>query len=299
MLEITSMSILAGEDGCFRNPAGIAYEKETGIFYVADMQNHRICAIKNGGLNALCNKIDEGLRLERPLALALSRHYGIITADAGHNKLFYKNTEDVCWKEVKVNVLYINGGSSALQLPAGVTADESGNIYTIDFFNNMIVRIDKDGNAFSIAGNGTPGIKDGPCISSQINKTFGLFYFDRKVYFADEGNNAVRYVDLDMQKVFTLQPSNELENGIYAPNAVALCPEGNIYICEKRRILYMDGVSRKTTIILDKNIWNEAAERFNIPGRICHVGSLTVLAKGDIYWADTIKGLVYHVRLAL
>jgi sugar lactone lactonase YvrE len=95
-----------------------------------------------------------------------------------------------------------DGGPAAnaqLNLPEGVTADASGNLFIADYFNQRVRRVDHATAIIStVAGNGTAGFSGdgGPATGAEINgpvaaamDSFG------NLYVADNGNQRVRRVD--------------------------------------------------------------------------------------------------------
>lgn len=293
MINIEAIEIVAGEDGFFNYPSGICYDHEQDIFYIADMHNHRICwlDIRNKKRGVLSNTIvglGSASHLDRPLSVAASKGGNIYTADAGHNCIFVKKRGETDWTSAvnqSLEKISICLNEPALNLPGGVTVDNQGNIYTNDFHNNMIRRIDINGNISTLVGDAIHNRK------VSINKPYGIFFRDDKVYFTDTGNNLIRYINLKTEKVSTIG----MDKNITSPIAVTVDPQDNIYICEQRCIHYYDNESAELFLILDKKIWKKVSKRFGLRERICHVGCIAVPKKGEIYWIDTIKGLVYRV----
>jgi len=303
MMKIISIRTINVQNQSLNYPSGIYFDKIKDAFYIADMHNHRICLLdrQSGIVSILPSHISNGRVLKLPLALSKSDLYGCIVADAGNNDIYYNLDGKQAW--ISMVDMYrknhgINNDDKALDLPAGVTADLEGNVYVNDFLNNRISRIDPQFNISVLTGGNGAGMIDGPCSRAKINRPFGLFCSGRRLYFADEGNSAIRYIDLELMEVFTVKIRKDSKHKISKPVALTLGPEGNIFVCEKRRLLCINGKTGHLDLILDSKIWSELKNDFMLNQRICHIGSAVAPEKGCIYWMDTITGLLYEVKVS-
>ncbi len=286
MKKIEFVEIIAGEDGFFNYPSGICYDLKQDVFYIADMHNHRICWLhrtsrEKGELPNAITGFDGGSQLKRPLAVSLSGKGDLYVADAENNGIFCKKMDSDDWNPVVRS--YRDESEPLLNLPGGVTVDYQENVYTNDFLNNRIRGIDKAGRVFTLAGH------DG-----MISQPYGVFHKQDKIYFTDTGNGCIRYFDLYTRQTLTLQPQKSVKAKM-APIAVTVDDEGNVYICEQRAMLYYDIGTRELLSVLDRDIWRGLSQKFSLKDKICHIGSVVVPEKGEIYWTDTIKGLIYRM----
>jgi sugar lactone lactonase YvrE len=283
MVEIISIKRIAGGDAIFNYPSGIRWHHESNVFYIADMYNHRICWLKEDGSTGVLPNVvvddDSCLSLGRPLAVWVIDQGTLFTADAEHNKIFCKTPHENAWKPI-----VIDSGFS-FDLPGGVAVDESGNVYTNDFMNNRLVQITPEGKATVLLGG-----------EENINKSYGIFYQDNRLYYADTGNTRICYIDFKDGRVHILNPQIETK-GLNSPSAITLDEEGNIYICESRSMYFYDAKVNALSLIVDRDIWKEQMQKHQIEDRICHMGAVTVKRKGEIYWVDTIKNCVYQMVL--
>lgn len=305
MINIEFVEILAGQDGFFNYPSGICHDAREGIFYIADMHNHRVCWLscqnrRKGVLPNAVNGVEGDKRLDRPLAVSVSDNGNLYAADAGNNCVYRKSKNKNEWDTVIK--AYKDASPPEMNLPGGVTVDREENIYISDFLNNRICSVDNSGVASVFEE-----------LSQGIHKPYGIFHRLEKIYITDTGNSAIRYYDLVQKKVFTLQlRRNDDEYSVvtvgeqncedkskekgFEPIALTADQEGNLYICEKRSILYLDMETKKLEPLLSKDIWEKVSKKFHINERICHIGSIVVPEKGNLYWVDTIKGLLYHIN---
>ena len=283
MVESVSVKRLSGENGFFNYPSGIRLHHESNVFYIADMQNHRVCWLKEDGSTGVLSSVISGddtcSSLGRPLAVWVTGQGTLFVADAKHNKIFCKTQQDDFWKPIKIELDF------CFNLPGGVTADESGNVYTNDFLNNRLVQITPEGKVTVLLEG-----------EENINKPYGIFYQRNRLYYTDTGNARICYINLEDGQVHILNPQIETK-GLNSPSAITLDEKGNIYICEQRSMYFLDVKKNTLSLIVDRDIWKEQMNKFKIKDRICHIGAATIKRKGEIYWVDTIKGCVYQMIL--
>ncbi len=275
--------MIAGGDGFFNYPSGIRLHHQSNVFYIADMQNHKICWLKeDGNAGALSNVVagdDSCSSLGRPLAIWVTDQGTLFTADAEHNKIYCKTQQEDVWRPIRIDPEF------SLNLPGGVTADESGNIYANDFLNNRLVQITSEGKITVLLEG-----------EENISKPYGIFYQGNRLYYTDTGNGRICFIDLEDKQIYILNPQVETKD-LKSPIAITLDEEGNIYVCEQRSMYFLDTKKNSLTLIIDKDIWKEQMHKYLIKDRICHMGAATAKRKGEIYWIDTIKGCVYQMIL--
>lgn len=98
--------------------------------------------------------------------------------------------------------------------PAGTLAfDKDGNLYVADTLNHAIRKISADRKTITtVAGDGTPGFKDGPGEGSQLNNPRDLEVGpDGNLYIADELNHRVRMLDLAAGTISTIAGTGDAE----------------------------------------------------------------------------------------
>ncbi len=143
-----------------------------GNLYIADTDNHSI------------RKVDAG---------------GTITTVAGTGRQGYSGDEEAAT-------------SANLNLPAGVAADDNGDIFISDTGNNRIRQVTPDGIIHTIAGTGAAsyGGDGGAALNAQIyGPTAILLDGAGELFFADTNNNRVRLL---------------IPNGVIQPPPVVLPP---------------------------------------------------------------------------
>lgn len=130
--------------------------------------------------------------------------------------------------------------------PYGVELDDQGNLYIVDRLNYCIRRVDTAGKISTLAGTGKSGYSGdgGPAAQAQLKEPNGIALDRRgKLYIADVQGQRIRVVDLAAGTIATFCGNGEKkhtgDDGPYGEaclqgsRAVAVGPDGSVYICER------------------------------------------------------------------
>ncbi len=145
---------------------------------------------------------------------------------------------------------YSGDGGSALQatlkVPAGLLADDKGNVYIADRDNHVVRRVDPKGIITTIAGNGTAGFSGdgGPAVKASFNYPSGLALDSKgNLYISDRSNNRIRVVN-PKGIVSTYAGNGEegyggdsgpaLKARIDRPFGLAIDKKDNLFIADRR-----------------------------------------------------------------
>ena len=192
-------------------------------------------------------------RLDSPFDVALD----------SEGNLYFSDTFNHCIRRVDVKTKQITtvAGSgkkghsgnmgpatrSLLNEPYGVTVDSSGTLYFVDRLNYCVHQVDgTTGIITRIAGNGTSGFSGdgGPGAKAQLREPNGLA-LDHKghLYIADVSDQRIRVLDLKTGIIDTFCGNGRKEQtgdggpyqeaSLMGPRAVAVGPNGHVYICER------------------------------------------------------------------
>jgi len=164
-------------------------------------------------------------------ALAVDHHGNLYIADSTHHIIVEAKFDD----DGKVKSWQIIGGKfdkpgfvndedgedARFNKPSGICVDEAGNIYVGDAGNNVVRKIDDDGEVTTYAGDkdGQPGFKDDHLWSNaRFNGPTALAYNEKTktLYVIDYNNRTIREID-DDRDVSTLAGTAGTANPLTDP----------------------------------------------------------------------------------
>ncbi|MBI5191148.1 MAG: hypothetical protein HZA22_10815 [Nitrospirae bacterium] len=263
-----SLRLVEAAKTSLNNPHGIAFDN-AGNMYIADTDNN------------LIRKVDkEGF---------------ITTLEAPHYQ---------AEKEARGESQYL---STVLYNPEDIAVDSSGNIYIADSLNNMISKIDANGNYTPIAGLNyfvSPSKYSGdggPALYAELNSPEGVVVDSQgNIYIGDGGNSRVRKIDLNGIISTVAGDGSKGSSGDGGPATlaaigwvkdIALDSGGNLYIACGDNIRKVDKAGIISTILYS--------------GTIDHlwISDIDVDSSGNIYLADfgnhCVRVLTRHDILTL
>ena len=132
-----------------------------------------------------------------------------------------------------------------LNYPYGSAFDAAGNLYIVDTFNSLILKINASGIITTIAGNGTNGYSGdgGQATDAVLNHPDGVAVdMTGNLYVADENNDCIRKINTlgiittiagDGTYGYSGDGGQATLAKLYAPSAVVLDGSKNIYIVDK------------------------------------------------------------------
>lgn len=90
-----------------------------------------------------------------------------------------------------------NGIAAEFYEPWGLCADSVGNVYVADTRNNLIRKIDLNGNVTTVAGTGNFGSSNGPALASTFGNPTGIEIDESSgsIYIADHLTHIIRKID--------------------------------------------------------------------------------------------------------
>lgn len=190
--------------------------------------------------------------------------------------------------------------------PTGVSADDAGNVYIADAFNNVIRKINTTGIITTVAGNNTIGYTGdgGPATAAQFEDPNDVTVDNSgNLYIPDAHNNVVRKVSA--AGIITTIAGNGYNAGtgnggysgdggpataaeLYYPEHVALDKAGNLYISE----LYNHTIRKVNTSGIISTIAGTGVNGYSGDGsaatsaKLDHPYSVAIDTTGNIYIAD-------------
>lgn len=198
-----------------------------------------------------------------------------------------------------------NGTTAEFFEPWGLCADSVGNVYVADTRNNLIRKIDTNGNVTTIAGTGNFGASNGPALASTFGNPTGIEIDESSgiIYVADHLTHIIRKID-PAGNVSTIAGTAFLTgtaNGQGAaarfnrPYGLELDNNGDIIVADEwnhliRRVTPTGFV---TTIAGNGTVGNQdgtgAGASFNYPWDVA------VDANGDMFIADGFNNIIRRI----
>jgi DNA-binding beta-propeller fold protein YncE len=137
-------------------------------------------------------------RFHNPFGVAVDRVGNVYVADAGDSNRIRK----IAAEGAAVTTLAGGaegfadgaGGAAAFNTPSALAVDAKGNLYVADTSNHRIRKVTPEGVVSTLAGDGTPGGRDGAAHAAQFNAPVGVAVDARgeRVYVADTYNDRIR-----------------------------------------------------------------------------------------------------------
>ena len=198
--------------------------------------------------------------------------------------------------------------SAKINSPRGVTVDSKGNLYISDTGNNLVRKVDTNGNISTFAGHigGTNPLDGGPATNASLNFPYQLAVdASDNLYIADYGNHSIRKVDVATGIISTYAGNRQTSYGgdggqatnasVHGPLGVAFDNSGNLYIAE-----YESHVIRK--VDTNGNISTLAgsgsagySEGQGNSAQFDYPTTLAVDSKGNVYVTDTSNNRIRKI----
>ena len=202
----------AATSASLSNPFGLAVDG-LGNVYIADQQNQRIRKLATSGtITTVAGNGTYGFSGDGGPATAASLANAAGVAIDGSGNLYIADQGNNRVRKVtpagSITTVAGNGSASfsgdggvataaALNFPAGVVVDGSGNLYVADSQNNRVRKVTPAGSITTVAGTGTAGYSGdgGSATGAKLNYPAGVAVDGSgNLYIADQGNHRIRKV---------------------------------------------------------------------------------------------------------
>ena len=302
-----------GTNAAFMSPHGVALDRYENL-YVADAGNNMIRKIDtNGNVTTLAGSTNSGsqngqgtnARFSGPSGVAVDTTGNLYVADQNNNMIRKIDTNGnvitLAGNNAITNAQGWSGGyadgigtNARFSGPSGVAVDGSGNVYVADQDNNMIRKIDTNGNVTTWAGNNTVtnawgwsgGFIDGIGTNAAFSDPIGVAV-DRSgnVYVADHFNSAIRKIDTN-DVVTTIIADASIFHG---PSGVAVDGSGNLFVAdaESGAIREINAAGSVTTLAGGGGAWGAYLNGLGTNATFTWPSGITVHSSGRIYVGDT------------
>lgn len=307
-----------GSNARFDGPQDIAFNNATGLLQVTDVVNNAIRTVSTAGtVNTLTNP-ERGFVDEE---LAKARFYGsrgmvvdaagnIYVADAGNNAIRKITAAGVVSTYAGSPIGsygYIDSTDPSKALfnsPRGLALDATGNLYVADFNNHRIRKISTTGAVTTLAGDGTARFLNSIAVNGNVASFNGptalAIANDGSLIVADQGNKALRKVNVSNGLVSTIAGGPNYPNQIGSPVAFTIDPQSNIYIADKTgQIIQLRASSQSLYVLAGKFNTSGfvdgagADARFNVPTGIA------LDASGNVYVTDYANNVVRKLAITV
>jgi sugar lactone lactonase YvrE len=291
-----------------------------GNLYICDYDNNRVRYVNKatGIVNTFIGRnglFDEGYtatdaELGRATNLATDASGNVYIADGPNNRVRKLNAATGTITTVAGNGIAgygygfsgDGGPATAAQLyfPYSVAIDNAGNLYIADCYNSRVRKVSAAGIITTLAGNGTAGFSGdgGAAIGAELNYPAGVAVDAAgNVYIADEGNSAIRMVDLS-GVIHTVAgtghygfsgdggPATRAE--LYEPIDIAVDKYGNLYLSDiaNNDIRKVDTAGMINSITLNGAAGFSGDGDSSVYAQVNGPAGLKVDSAGNLYFAD-------------
>lgn len=197
-----------------------------------------------GDTAGFVNGYGSAVRFNVPAGVAVDTMGNIYVADAQNNAIRKIAQSGIVSTLAGDTVAgFLDGAASValFNMPYGVCADDSGNVYVADTYNNRIRKISaKTGMVTTVAGNDSAGYRNGAGSTALFNLPLGVAIDSAyNLYVTDYGNNVIRKISA-AGIVTTLAGNDTIgyRNGLdstaefYGVAGIALDKKANVYVTE-------------------------------------------------------------------
>jgi len=224
-------------------------------------------------------------RFSDPFAIALDKAGNLLVADTGANTIRRIDPAGAVTTLAGDGTAGLRDGPAAqarFNGPIGVAADDKGNVYVADSYNDRIRLITPDGEVRTLAGGGAPGFADGPGAAAAFDTPSALALgHDGALLVADTGNDAIRKVTPD-GRVSTLAHTDRNDGAGLLKGPIGLAPtwDGYLYATTARGRIVQISPSGALRALTGPGTGANAALRLTGPT------GLAIDRKGALYVAD-------------
>jgi sugar lactone lactonase YvrE len=295
----------SGAQARFADPFGVAVDREGNVFVADAGSSNRIRKITPqgavstlaGGAEGFSDGKGSATSFDTPSGLALDRGGNLYVADTGNNRIRKIAPDGAVSTLAGDGTSGYRDGRGAIaefNAPVGVAADEHGNVYVADTYNDRVRVITPDGDVRTVAGAGSPGYADGDANAARFDTPSGVAVAaNGDLFVADTGNDRLRRVTREGQ-VSTVNVIDANRNAVelHAPVGLALTHDNFLYVTEQSRgrvwQIAPDGTARLVAGVGSgfADGGGQTQARFNQPAGVA------VDRAGALYVADAANYLV-------
>ncbi|PTS95558.1 hypothetical protein DBR11_21125, partial [Pedobacter sp. HMWF019] len=207
-----------GTAASFYYPIGLAFDG-SGNLYVADSYNNKIRMITPAGVvSNFAGSGTQGASNGAALSASFNKPMGVAFDQAG--ALYVADRYNHMVRKISSGVVSTLAGSGSIGSANGtgtaasfnyvnsVAVDLAGNIYVVDYLNNMIRKITPAGVVTSFAGTTTAGSVNGTGSVVRYNGPYGISIDSQgNLYLAENANNMIRKIATSAFNIYPNLPA--------------------------------------------------------------------------------------------
>lgn len=249
----------------FNEPHGIVTHQ--GNLYVTDTANNvvrkidpqgNVTTFAGTGTQGFANGFRTKALFNKPVGIAVDAKGNLYVADSDNYVIrkidLQGNVTNLAGDVGKSGYKDGPGKQAQFKRPIGLAVDSKGNLYVVDW-NNVVRRIDSQGNVSTFAGSGKQGHKDGPGTQAQFSGPSGLTIDAQdNLYIAELSNYRIRKID-PQGNVTTFAGSGQSgykdgppKSAQITPRHITIDDKNNLYVSDGLRIRKIDSKGNVTTI---------------------------------------------------
>ena len=178
------------KEGMMNSPRGIAIS-QSGILYVADLNNNRIIMYDKDGkaLGSFGQKGDKKGEFKEPSGVAVDQEGNVYVADAWNGRIQKFDSKGKY-------ILEVGGQKAGFYSPRNCAVSKHGILYVADTGTSRVHRFDTEGNRL-----GNPVGGQGKALD-KFNEVFSVAFDSKgRVYVSDVGNRRIVVLTSDLRPV--------------------------------------------------------------------------------------------------
>jgi DNA-binding beta-propeller fold protein YncE len=190
----------------FADPFGIAVDSAGNVFVADAGASNRVRKIDArgavstvaGGAEGFADGANGAASFNTPSGIALDRAGSLYVADTANNRIRRVAPDGAVTTVAGDGTPSFRDGDASVaefNAPVGVAADEHGNVFVADTYNDRIRVITSAGEVKTLAGGGSPAFADGDATTARFDTPCGVAAAPGgDLFVADTGNNRIREV---------------------------------------------------------------------------------------------------------
>lgn len=227
-------------DGVALGPNGEVYVAETGASRIKVHVNGTTSVLAGSGLPGFLDGLNDLARFQNPGGVAVDASGAVYVADTNNDRIRKIAGGSVITLAGNGTGAFADGpaGAASFDSPTGIATDSGGAVYVADYFNNRI-RLIKNGDVSTFAGDGTKGDTNGPTKTASFDHPTGVAVDSNGVvYVADYYNNLIRKIESGYVTTVAGDGLPGKQDGpaagarFNAPTGVAVDNNGTVYVAD-------------------------------------------------------------------